>query len=265
MITINTIHDLHKVEIDLEVEQLSKEIKELQPLYFSSLAYFKSVEDKLSIPISIEKIKNNTQSLIPHKVFDNVKLPLLASEQFFNLKLQNFIKINKEYRYKLERRELLLKSKLPKNIVSYIIERFNELLMEEIIYNKYQFYHNTIGRVVLHLHKNKQVPINWGESLKKKKELQEQNKIPFLKKEEEECIKKGIEYKGEKWLTHLSPYSFYINWIKGSEHYLKLPNIQNYSFIPYRGTNSPVSKLSEYRKKYSEEEIINLYYTTYDK
>ena len=89
--------------------------------------------------------------------------------------------------------------------------------------------------------------------------------MPFLKKEAELYAKEGKEYKGEQWRIFLSSFNFFINWKKNSEHYLRLPNIQNYEFIPYRGVNSPVSKLTEYRKTYSEEQISNLYYSTYDK
>jgi hypothetical protein len=264
MITINTVYDLHKVEIDLEVEQLSKDIKDLQPLYFNSLVYFKSVEHKLSIPISIEDIKNNKQPFIPHAVFEKTVLPLLASEKYFNLKLNNFMQINKEYRYKLRRKEELMKSKLPKNVVSFIITRFNELLVEEILYNKYEFYHNTVGRLKLHLHKNKIPVVNWGISLRNKKKLEEKGRIPFIKADETLALKEGKEYKGEHWLSYCSLYSFYLNWSKGAEHFIKIPNIGNYSFVPYRGVNSPVSKINDYRKTYSEEAITDLYYSKYD-
>ena len=253
MITIKTMYDLYKVDKDLQLDNLSKEIKSLREPYDKLLTYFKNNTLKFYFKFSIEDVLDGTQ--LP------VEIPLSSTDKYFNIQLRHFNTIKSQYSNKQEEEKRILNDRVSSKIFFFIIQRFNILLVQAMIKESYSFYHLFLGKFTIIINKSPRKIVNWGSSLKRKQTLLDNNAIPYCKKDADLAKENGEDYKGIEWLDHLSDYNFYFRWIVSGAQYLRIPNIRMFSFIPYRGDKSPTAYITEYRNTYTEDELINLYNT----
>jgi hypothetical protein len=249
MITHNTMYDFHNVELKSRLESIKEELLDLERRKTNLINYFKS-------------------NVCPFKLEDDTDIDTLFAfspatsnpEKFFNLKLAQYKELVLLIENKKEVEQRLLKYKIPQGIFTYILKRFNELLYQEMIYNKYQFKTLFLGGLYVFCNKNKNKVINWKKSLENKAILLEQGKVPFTKKDEQEAKENGLDYKGEQWLEYLSDYSFFFNWDIQTAQFIRISNIRNYTFMPVRGLASPVAELVKFRNSFTnDEEAINFY------
>ncbi len=249
MITIKTIFQLHKVELDLKIEEIDKEI-ETTLVTLEALKKFLLLNKK-DISLSIDN-----KILISGKCNLLVE-PLTNLEKYFNIKLAGYNQIYNIYENKLKVKEQLIKQQIKSPVFFYILQRFNELLFLELVHSAYQFKDLFVGGFYVIVNKNKKPVINWGISIKNKNKLLEEGKIPYTKQSEQEAKENGIEYKGEPWLSYLSDYSLFYQWDLLNTQFIRIPNIKNFTFVPYRGKLSPVKELARFRQEHTDEELIN--------
>lgn len=246
MITHNTMYDFHNVELKSRLESVRQELEDIQKRKDSIANYFKSEV----CPIKVD----NLDTLVE---FTN---PTSNPEKYFNLKYTQYKELDKLYKNKKELEEKLLKYKIPHGVFSYILKRFNELLCQEMIHNKYEFRTLFLGGFYVLCNKNKHKIINWKTSLENKAKLLAEGKVPYTKQAEKEALEQGLEYKGEQWLEYLSDYSFFFNWDIQTAQFIRIPNIKNFTFIPVRGLSSPVAELVKFKNSFNtEQDAINFY------
>jgi hypothetical protein len=241
------MYELHEVKFNIELDIINKELKLLERNKKKLLSYFKLI----SLPdnVNFENIE-----LGKEKVIDN---PTSSYEIFYNAKLKDYNSSCIIYNNKIEVKNLILQHKIKPVIFNYILNRFNELLSEEIIYYKYKFKDLFLGGLLLISNKSPRPSINWKISLDNKKKLIEEGKIPYLKNDAEVAKQNNQEYNGIKWLHEFTGFSLFFQWELENKQFIRLPNIKNFTFEPYRGSNSPVSKLTEYKNTLTEAQLTN--------
>jgi hypothetical protein len=250
------MYDLYRVDKDLQLTNLNKEIKDLRESYDRLLAYFKNNTLKFYFNFNIEDVLAGTQQL--------VEIPLSSTDKYFNIQLNHFNIIRAQYNSKQDEKIRILNDTVNSKIFFFIIQRFNELLVQAMIKEAYSFYHLFIGKFTIIINKSPRKIINWGKSLKRKQALLNNNEVPYCKKDADSAKEDGEDYKGVEWLSYLSSYNFYFSWIVCGAQYLRIPNIRMFSFIPYRGDKSPTAYLTTHRNTYTEDQLINLYNTRND-
>lgn len=253
MITIKTMYEIHTVKQKVELEALDIEITNISVPYNKLVNYFKhNVPNLIACPSSLEDILNNKGVAY--------SFPISNIEKYYNLQLTNYNKIYPLYTNKAEERQKIKGYKMKAVVFAYILKRFNELLVEEIVYNSYKFFSLYIGGLYSFCNKNKK-SVDWGNSIKNKQALIKEGKIPYNKADEDQAIKEGKVYEGVEWLVYQPEYSLFYKWEVESTQFIRIPNIANFLMQPYRGVKSSVQILSDYRKTLSEEQMTNLYKT----
>lgn len=253
MITIKTMFELHTVELKLKIEAAEKELVPIKNLKQDLEKYLIDNKNTSSIKAPIEEVLSGTYGQI---------IPIRNSfDAYFNIKLRDYNHIHSIYTRKVNTLQALERQKINKVVFNYIIKRFNVLLYKEMVHKAYQFKDLFLGEFFVHISNNKKATINWGVSLQNKAKLLEEGKIPYTKAGEQEAKDRGEEYKGEQWLDYLPEKSLFYQWLRTSATYIRLPNIKNFVFRPYRGINSPVKELALYRNAYTDEELINHFKT----
>lgn len=242
--------ELHELENQLELEDVNKDILYIKPYYDKLISYFKD-SHIISIPFDYEDLIEGKQASIIN--------PSTNVEKYFNVQLKNFNDIRRSYQSKTSLKERLSNNKIKWKVFFFILTRFNTLLIEAIIKEGYVFKDFYIGKLGKVLAKNSKPIVDWSTSFKNKKAIEDAGGIPYYKEGFERAKLNKEEYKGVKWLVHLSAYHYYYKWTLKSAHLGKLPEIKEFSFIPYRGDNSATSRLVEYRNTFTEQELINKY------
>lgn len=240
------MYDFHNVELKSRLESVKQELEDIEKRKESIITYFNSEV----CPIKVDDLN----TLV---AFTN---PTSNPEKYFNIKYTQYKELETLYINKKELEEKLLKYKIPHGVFSYILKRFNELLYQEMIYNKYEFRTLFLGGFYVLCNKNKHKIINWKTSLENKAKLLAEGKVPYTKQAEKEALEQGLEYKGEQWLEHLSDHSFFFNWDIQTAQFIRIPNIKNFTFTPVRGLSSPVSELVKFKNSFNtEQDAINFY------
>lgn len=252
-ITNKSIFELYTVELDSKLEELETRLKVVTRTRTKLLIWFKYNT----------KIRNrvfNKDEYILDKILP-ISLPSLPIEKYYNIQLDNFKSFNSEFNKLQTTKHKLLSLKIDEKIFTSILIKFNTKLVDSIITEDYSFNHPYLGNIGKHLNKRVKPAVDWSTSNKNKAKLLEEGKIPELKKDRLLAQEQGKEYKGEPWLSYLSPFNYYFKWSFNYSHTILFFNIKNYVFIPYRGETSPTMKLYNYRNTFTEEQLINQYNT----
>lgn len=256
MITTKTIYELHDVEITLKLKEIEDRLKVIIKIRTKILIWLKYNTKIRNMVFNKDKYLNNEIALI--------SLPINSIEKYYNLQLSQFTSFNKEIKDLEEKKENILKLKIDENTFTNILGKFNSKVVDAIINEDYKFNHVFIGTLKKHISKRSKPFVDWSKSNKNKEKLLQENKIPAYKKDRLEAEEKGLEYKGEEWLEYLSPYNFYFDWVLTYAQTIRIFNIKNFKFIPYRGENSSTMKLHNYRNTFTEDQLINQYNTLKD-
>ena len=230
-------------EISKEINLLNTEKENIKNQLFKNVKGFPLVNK--------EDINNGTLEI--------VKIPVSNIEKYYNIEA---VKINR-LTVQIKNRERFIKEKkdiFPSfKLYRFIIKRFNELLIDKLIDDAYHFKDLFIGRLSVLSFENKRKAIDWKKSRDTKNKLLSENKIPYLKKDAEQALKEGIEYKGEYWLEYLDNIGLIFSWNLTTAQVVRIPNISNYNFIPYDSRNGAIRKLNDLRKQFSEKELLEKY------
>lgn len=247
MITINSMYDLYCIENKTEIENINKELKILEDTINNIKDYFKeTIEDT----IFLEKILQGKEK----PIIINKK-----EDKFFNIQLITYNNIYYRYNNKINKLKELENKLLSFIIYKYIIKRFNQLLVDAIIEQSYIFSNLFIGKLYIITGNNRKLVPDWVKSNKNKNKLIEEGKIPFCKKDYQDCVSKNIPYNGIKWLEYIDSFGILFKWKITSLQFVRLANIVNYTFLPYRSKNGTVKKLNIVKNKYTKEELIIKY------
>lgn len=253
MITTNTMYELHTISAQVKIDILVKEVVDLKRMLSAIDIYFEENKDLIPNDSSLTLIKKGKGK--------KVSYPSSNKYLYYNIQIQQYNVLYARLQPKKQELEILRSYKIPLRIFAFILRRFNELLIQEILHNSYRLKDNVIGHIYLIVNKSKKANINWGISLKNKQAILDRGGIPFIIEEAENAKLLGIDYKGEKWVEFLPEYRMFYNWKTVASNRIKLPNITNFSFQPLRGVNSAVSMLGDIEKKLSQEELISIYKT----
>ncbi len=251
MITTNTMYELHTISTEVKLNNIKIEIEDTQRLLDKIYSYFE--ENTLLRPRGCSMVSIKTGKGL------EIGYPFTNPEKYYNLQLNQYSVLYKRLLQKKEEFIVLSKHKVPKRIFAFILRRFNELLIEELIFNSYKLKDLYLGELKVIVNKGKKAVINWGISLKAKKEIEDRGGIPYINAEAEEYVKLGTEYKGERWITFLPEYRMFYSWQSGPVAKIRLPNITNFHFFPLRGDNSAVSMLFDVSNRLSQEELVLIY------
>ncbi len=251
MITTNTMYELYTISNEIKITNINKEIEDLKGVLEKIYKYFE--ENIILRPRGCDMVSiKNAKGL-------EILYPLTSVERYYNAQLIQYKVIYIRLTQKKEELKNLNKQKVPKRIFSFILRRFNELLIEELIFRSYRLKDLYLGELRVIVNKGRKASINWGLSLPIKREIEARGGIPYKVEDAEKCKKEGIEYKGEKWITFLPEYRMFYSWKNNIASKIRLPNITNFCFIPLRGDNSAVSMLFDVSNRLSQEELILIY------
>jgi hypothetical protein len=242
------MYELHTISAQVKIDILVKEVVDLKRMLSAIDLYFEENKDLIPNDSSLKLIKKGKGK--------KVSYPSSNRYLYYNIQIQQYNVLYARLQPKEQELEVLRSYKIPLRIFAFILRRFNELLIQEILYNSYRLKDNVIGHIYLIVNKSKKANINWGISIKNKQTILDKGGIPFIA---EEAEKIGSEYKGEKWIEFLPEYRMFYNWKTVASNKIKLPNITNFSFQPLRGINSAVSMLGDIEKTLSQEELISIY------
>lgn len=240
--------ELHNTLINVELEELDKEVKQLKVTLKSINDFFINNRDKLIGCVDYNLLLNGEHQYI--------KTPLNAIEEYANINLIALRDTTKLINNKEARLKVIKGQKLHIKVFFYIIKRINELIVDALIYKGYQLKDDFIGTIKIINAKDKKKRPDWNKSFINKQKLIEQGKVPYMKADAEKALKENKPYNGVPWLIyHNSENSLWFNWSYGLRPALILPNIRNYVFVPLRGTSGAVAKLQEFRKSLSKDEF----------
>lgn len=251
MITTNTIYEIHNAKLDTLISEVKQELSLLVPARISYKNYFNSNRDNYKSRIDYDILNKGEHPLID--------CPLNNSDKYFNIQIKNYNEHNKLYSTKQKEIENLQRQKINKNIFVFVLRRFNRLLMETIVKEGYNFYSLFLGVFNVKIVERTKPEINWGESIKNKEKLLEQNLIPYLKNNAEKAKLNNEEYNGVQWLVYLPLITTYFDWVLETTQYFRIPNIKNFNFVPVRGIDSPVILLRRFEETLTKEELYNKY------
>lgn len=251
MITTNTMFELYTISNEIKVNNLNKEIKDLTGILTKIYTYFE--ENTLLCPKGYDMVSIKTGKGI------EIPFPFTNAEKYYNLQVNQYNVLYKRLVQKKEELVVLSKQKIPKRIFSFILRRFNELLIEELIYRSYKLKDLYLGELRVIVNKSRKAVINWGVSLPVKRAIEARGGIPYIIEDAERCKQEGIDYKGEPWITFLPEYRMFYDWKNSVTSKIRLPNITNFCFMPLRGDNSAVSMLFDVSNRLSQEELILIY------
>lgn len=253
MITSKTMYDLYEANLKEGKVILESEIHNLSIPYNKLVSYFRNnVPNIPAVSSTLEEILNNKGEEIP--------FPVSVTEKYYNLQLKTFKSLYILYHNKKEQEKIIKNQKIPYKVFVFVIRRFNQLLVEELVYNSYKFTHLFIGTLSVFCNKNKN-SINWGESTKNKQRLLIEGKVPYIKEDAELAVKNNIPYEGVPWIVKQAEYGLFYKWAISPAQSIRINNIHNFSMIPYRGVNSAVQVLNDYKNTLSTEDLANLYNT----
>lgn len=249
MITIDTMYNLHHVEIDLQIKNLSNEIKEQEKIRRISIKFFTDNASKITTCTLEEILEGKGKPMVEFQVFNKL----------YNIHLKNYNSYIHSYKAKLEAKEELEKSIIKESIFKYVLKRFNTLIMDEIIYNAYFFSAFPVGYFYINKQVTKKKTIDWGSSDRAKAEILEKGQIPYIKADAEQAEKEGKEYKGVPWIKYLPPIRFYIFWVNNEHKEIKSNNVRAFTFDPSRSKGGVVKRFFDYIRGKSIEELTLKY------
>lgn len=144
---------------------------------------------------------------------------------------------------KAAKHEQELKNKIVKAVIyKKIISKFNNKVVDKIIYDNYFFSINPLfGSIGVVQNENKSKRVDWGRSNKIKKAILAKGGIPYLKDEAEA----DPNYKGEEWLVFHPSIDFFVQWHTKYTAKKFNPILTDYKYKPARGKRSIVTKLNE--------------------
>lgn len=253
MITTKTIHEIHNAKLDTLISEVEEELSLLVPTRTLYRDYFNTNREKYKLRIDYEILNKGE-----HKP---IEFPLDNSDKYFNIQLKNFNEHTLLYFNKQKEIQKLQKQKINESVFVFILRRFNTLLAEAIVKDGYHFFSLYIGKLKVKIVERKKPEINWGESMKARDKLIEQNLVPFIKEDARVANETNKEYNGIKWLVYLPDIATYFDWELETAQYIRIPNMRNFNFVPVRGLQSPVVLLRRFEETLTQEELYNKYNT----
>lgn len=242
------MYDLYNLELQSKIDEVQKDLNDLEVLKNKLASYFRNNEVKV---IPITKLEEGN--------LDVIENPQTSKQKLFNINVKHYNNCMTLYKNKVQQKKIFNKSKIKKQIFLFILKRFNELLVQKLIYSSYKFKHLYIGGFSVICNKNKNNVIDWGKSIKNKEKLLKAGEVPYTKEGEAKALEANQDYNGKQWLEYLPDYSLFFQWDLANGNFIRIPNIKNFTFVPLRGNTSPVAELSSYRKTLTDEECINKY------
>ena len=254
MITSKTLYEIYNSYYGTKCSELQKEIKAIETGCNRVIKALNPYLDRL-------------EKILDYSLFLSGKVKTLKGECI--TQQDKFIKLQVELYYKLfsslpdKNRELekIKYSLLNYNIFRFILKEFNEELLDEMIYNKYEFEQSNIGRLCVVQNNNKKSYIDWGKSKQNKAKLIEEGKTPYLKNEAKQAEEEGRNYDGVKWLeTYTKNNYLYLAWNPNAlQANASIPNLINYSFVASytkRVTgDSTINRLLKHRETLTDNEL----------
>ena len=250
LINNKLMYDLFELDRNKQILALQRQIKSIQVTREKCLSYF----DNHNLPVDVDLVvlKEGKETLIPN--------PTTAAEHVYNIKLKAFNESHAIYTNKFQAKKELQDHKIPFNVFCFILKRCNELLIKNIIWKGYVFNNLFLGKIDIFYNKSIKPSIDWGTSMKNKQKLLQENKVPYLKKDAEEAKLKGIEYNGIDWLAYIKEGNLFFQWTLELAQYTRLPNLRNFTFIPFKDNGdgkSPCAELKRFKNTLNEEQLLN--------
>jgi len=245
----NAYNDKTKIRI-IELKSKVKTFTKIKKLVVTTIEYNnKSLKQYFGVEVKdvIDAVVCNLSSLESKIPFYILPLDGLSKPELL-VEVEKLAGLNK----KLDNLNNQI-TKEETNLISYklykfIISTFNKELVNEII-KGYEF-NAGYGISTIRIQKKKRDltrdVINWGASLKRKREIIAEGKVPYavIERDAQRLITKdngGVPY----FIYMVDDYSYWWYWNKKNSN---LPNELVYSFSPVKGKGCIIKKLHKYRE-----------------
>jgi hypothetical protein len=193
------------------------------------------------------------------KVIKDARTP---NEKYYNIQINNLNNLLKIKANKEEKKKKLKHILIPDNVFTFILWKFNKLLIDKIIYEAYTFSDLYLGDlfIVPLIQQSNKKSINWPLTKIAKKKLIDNGQIPYCQVDKDLADKEGKEYKGVEYLVRYDePYTLLFRWSRTTKNFIRLVQSKEYVFKPSRGNlgNSAMELLTKYKNSFTKEEFEN--------
>lgn len=247
MVTSSTIYDLYVMNESKTMSELLVEIETLRAITTKITKWFEDTEYKRPLGVDEDKLLSGFHPLLEGTDKET---------KYFNIQLKTYNTNINPLREYISYRELHKGDLINQRIFTFILKRFNKLLMEALVTKGYEFYSKGLGTIKVDFKKNKKNIVNWGISLRNKNAIIERGEIPYLKEDAMKAEREGVEYKGVQWLVYLNDYSLFYDWRYTPSDKFRQPNVLDYWVYPLRGINSPVTYLQNHFKGFTYAQLL---------
>lgn len=256
MITINTLYDLYLLYNENEINDIQKEITTSKQQLGKLKKTFEKHQDILGDKINIPNLLLGKVNNIPSS---KCRTP---QDKWLDIQVRMYYNLYLPLPEREARIENIKKNIIPFKVFKYIIHRYNDLLLSEVIENKYKFYHPNFGTLLARLHIGKKKTVNWGKSNENKQRLLDEGRIPYYKEDEDKAKAAGLEYKGEVWLEFIDNTThIYLYWNTTFNNICNtIKGIREYKFFASKGERGVLNKLTTFRKTLSNEQLESYRY-----
>lgn len=220
--------------IKLEIENFNKS----KEYFLEAILPFETYIDNFT-NINLESIKTSIRQIPPSAII-TTKTNVGIDLNYLKYLIISIITINKTLRTLNTKLKVLENSHIKKEVFKGILYKFNNKISDKIIYKGYEFYMGfglsrmRIKKIACERRKKKN--INWFESNKIKKEIQDRGGLPYAVIKRDEQKRKLADNGGEKWFVYFNNVIDYLwNWNKGN---CTITNTAYYKFRPTCYNNS---------------------------
>lgn len=247
----------------LYIEDIEIEINKIK----SDLVSYITVRNNLSNILTRNKrlIDNRTSTTLT-KVLETKSQKTVNAIEYYNLDevqekalklyIERYVNVNRVISNQENKIENLQKKIISETDYTKILRMFNRRILEECFRTKYVFsmgFHLGSFRVTKNL-QNKLAP-NWGEVVKKKKEILARGGILYKGEDAKRAEELGQEYHGEKYIVYKDPFDIWYEWCRETVALRFLPVINDYSFVPARGNYGSMSVMIAEKAKLTREDM----------
>lgn len=200
-------------------------------------------------------LKNSVRQIPPYSIRSSASINLNLDHLRFILNA--IIEVNKELKKIEDKLKWFKEANVTEDIFKTICYKFNNKISDEILYKGYTYHLGAgLGRIKIRKHITKKVRINWFESNKKRKEIEDRGGLPYAVTLRDENNKMLENNGGEFWYVYHpeTDYLWHWNKVRG-----RAANISYYKFRPTLYNNTTrngglgnINKLKQLQRTNSE-------------
>lgn len=249
ILKLKVMYQLYIKELTDKIEKADKEIGKLQ-IERDKIAKLLS---KYEIPIN-QSYERPYKELIKITTLQEFRSVVTSNKnKIIPIYFEKLIRVNRSIAVLTYQRYKAEKQIVPYKVYKDICYKFNQKIIDAIVYNAYYFKPNNHFGAISIVKTEDIIPkIDWGKSNKKKAELESKGLTPYKKADAEAAAARGEKYEGIEWLVNLPTVNYYYYWTKNRTQKDFIPLVNDFKFTPSRRRNpnlpSPVRKLQEVKE-----------------